>query len=186
MDVQGLARGIADEALALINQVDSDAAEHFVRTIDRADRIFCGACGRSGFVLRCFCMRLMHLGYRVHFAGETITPPIAKPDLLIVLSGSGETPWTYEWVNRARQVKAVVSAIVGTEDSLIGRSADHTLCLPASSKSGPRPEQPGSSQPAGSAFEQAAFVLLESVVLALYKRQGSNPQGLLDRHANLE
>ncbi len=186
MDVQGLARGIADEALALLNQVESDAAERFVGTIDRADRIFCGACGRSGFVLRCFCMRLMHLGYRAHFAGETITPAIAKPDLLIVLSGSGETPWTYQWVTRARQAKAVVSAIVGTENSLIGRYADHTLCLPACSKSRPGTGRPGSGQPVGSAFEQAAFVLLESVVLALYKRQGSNPQGLLDRHANLE
>jgi 6-phospho-3-hexuloisomerase len=186
MDVQALARGIADEALDLITKVDNDAAEHFVGAFDRADRIFCGACGRSGFVLRCFCMRLMHLGYRAYFVGETVTPPIAESDLLIVLSGSGETPWTCEWVNRARQANAVVCAIVGTQDSSIGRSAHQALCLPASSKSRPRPGRLGSGQPIGSAFEQAAFVLLESVVLALYKRQGGNPGGLLDRHANLE
>ena len=36
-------------------------------------------------------MRLMHLGFNVYVVGETVTPAVETDDLLIVISGSGET-----------------------------------------------------------------------------------------------
>jgi 6-phospho-3-hexuloisomerase len=130
-------------------------------------------------------MRLMHLGYRAHFAGETITPGIGKGDILVVLSGSGETTLTQELVKLARQHGAITYGVIGVKDSPVGAVLDHAICLPRGSK-GSYPEGSGSIQPPGSLFEQAAFVLLESIVLGLYKEQGSDYSALLGRHANLE
>ena len=156
-----------------------------IEEIDNANRVFCAAQGRSGYILRCFCMRLMQFGYPVFYVGETITPRICQGDMLIVLSGTGQTPLTQEWVRIARQQGATTFGVIGAEDSPIGRSLDYSLFLPAGSKISSSRES-SSIQPPGSLFEQGAFILLESIVLTLYKRHGSNPEMTLNRHANLE
>jgi 6-phospho-3-hexuloisomerase len=127
----------------------------------------------------------MQLGYSAFFAGETITPGIRAEDILFVLSGSGRTPLTLEWIKLAREQGATPLGIVGDKDSPIGRALDHSLSLPAGSRLDAA-RGPDSIQPPGSLFEQAAFALLETVVLALYQKQGSDPHTILDRHANLE
>lgn len=185
MNPQALIDAIVEENQKLLAKVPKEKVDHLIEQLDKADTIFCAAQGRSGYILRCFCMRLMQLGYSAFFVGETITPRIGKRDLLIVLSGSGQTTLTQEWIKIARGQGATTFGILGVEDSPIGRALDCSLSLPA----GSRPESSGESysiQPPGSLFEQAAFALLEAIVLALYQRQGSDPRTILDRHTNLE
>ena len=185
MNAQSLGQAILHENQKLLAKVSREDVDHLIEEVDRAGRIFCAAQGRSGYILRCFCMRLAQFGYRAFFVGETITPGIGRGDMLIVLSGSGQTPLTQEWVRVARERGATTFGIIGVEDSPIGRAIDHSLSLPAGSKLGFSREA-HSIQPPGSLFEQAAFVLLETIVLALYQRHGSDPRTILDRHANLE
>jgi 6-phospho-3-hexuloisomerase len=185
MNPQTLVDTILDENRKLLAGVPGAAVDRLIDTLDNADRIFCAAQGRSGYILRCFCMRLMQLGYSAFFAGETVTPGIRAGDILFVLSGSGRTMLTLEWIKLAREQGAMPLGIVGEADSPIGRALDYSLSLPA----GSRLDAPGgrdSIQPPGSLFEQAAFSLLESIVLALYQRQGSDPEAIRVRHANLE
>ena len=169
----------------LLARLSKEKVDRLIKVIDSAGRIFCAAHGRSGYILRCFCMRLMQLGYQAFFVGETITPRIGTEDMLIVLSSSGKTTLTQEWVRQARQRGATTFGVIGVEDSPIGRALDHCLSLPAGSRL-ESSEEPCSIQPPGSLFEQAAFIFLETIVLALYQRQGSDPRTILDRHANLE
>jgi 6-phospho-3-hexuloisomerase len=176
---------ILDENRRLLAEVPEAAVDHLVDAFDNADRIFCAAQGRSGFILRCFCMRLMQLGYPAFFAGETITPGIRAGDILFVLSRSGQTTLTLEWIKLAREQGARPLGIVGNEDSPIGKALDHCLSLSAESWKDAA-KAPDSIQPPGSLFEQAAFSLLESISLALYQRQGSDPEAIRGRHANLE
>ena len=185
MNPQALGEAILDENRHLLAMVSKGEVDHLIKEIDKASRIFCAAQGRSGYILRCFCMRLMQLGYPAFFVGETITPRIGKGDMLIVLSGSGQTTLTQEWVRAARQRGATTSGVIGVEDSPIGTALDYSLSLPPGSKLESSKEF-YSIQPPRSLFEQAAFVLLETIVLALYQRQGSNGEALLERHANLE
>jgi 6-phospho-3-hexuloisomerase len=180
MDPQSLMDTILDENRRLLAEVSRADVDHLVDAFDNADRIFCAAQGRSGFILRCFCMRLMQLGYSAFFVGETITPGIQAGDVLFVLSGSGQTALTLEWIKLARKQGATPLGIVGKEDSPIGKALDHSLSLPAASR------ETDSIQPPGSLFEQAAFSLLESISLTLYQRQGSDPEAMRERHANLE
>jgi 6-phospho-3-hexuloisomerase len=167
----------------LLREVPDKAIEDFIEGLDRTNRVFCAAQGRSGYILRCFCMRLMHLGFKAFFVGETITPGITAGDILVVCSGSGHTPLTHEWVRLAKAQGAVTYGIIGMEDSPIGRTLDHSVCLPGGSKKDP-PRGFQSAQPPGSLFEQAAFVLLETIVLALYQR--GDEGALFHHHANLE
>ena len=185
MNSQALGEDILDENRNLLTKVSKQEVAHLIEEIDKAGRIFCAAQGRSGYILRCFCMRLMQLGYPAFFVGETITPRIGKADMLIVLSGSGQTTLTQEWVRVAQQQGAKTFGIIGVKDSRIGRALDYSISLPTGSRL-EFPEDIDSIQPPGSLFEQAAFVMLETIVLALYNRHGSDPRTILYRHTNLE
>jgi 6-phospho-3-hexuloisomerase len=131
-------------------------------------------------------MRLMHLGFRTHFVGDTVTPPIGQGDVFIVLSGSGETPSICTQVNQAKESNAIVLGIIGTENTSLARALDDYILLEATSKRSVLSDPRFKDQPRGSLFEQAAFLLLEAIVLALYQHKGSDSKALMSRHTNLE
>lgn len=186
MGILDLANTLIDEILKFFKKVSEDQIREFIKGIKQAHFIFCSAQGRSGYILRCFCMRLMHLGYQAFFVGETITSQIGRGDIIVVLSGSGQTTCTYELMKLGRNAGAKTYGIVGVEDSLIGRSLDHVIYLPRGSKGVNEPGISDPVQPPGSLFEQTAFMLLETIILELYLRQGSDSNALLKRHTNLE
>jgi 6-phospho-3-hexuloisomerase len=183
--VQEVIGTILEENRSLLRSLSDETAEDLIHKIKRAGSIFCFAQGRSGLVLRCFCMRLMHLGYQVYFCGETITPAIVRDDLLIVLSGSGETPATLAAVSRAKERHAVTCGILGNLESNIAALVDMCIHLPGTTKLC-RDHEPHSSQMAGSLFEQAAFLFLEGLVLKLYQESGKDVGPLSSRHAVIE
>jgi 6-phospho-3-hexuloisomerase len=176
---------ILEESRSLLNIVRDEHIADLVEKMDRAANIFCFAMGRSGYILRCFSMRLMHLRYPVYFVGETITPKIRSGDLLIILSGSGETGLTHHVTVLAKKEGATIYGVVGSLDSRIGRDVDHVLCLPGGSKTHFPGDIP-SIQPAGSLFEQAAFLFFEAIILEIYHQHGGKPEAVLSHHANLE
>jgi 6-phospho-3-hexuloisomerase len=176
---------ILEENRCLLRSLSDEVAEDLIHKIKSAGSVFCFAQGRSGFVLRCFCMRLMHLGYQVYFCGETITPAIARGDLLMVLSGSGETPATLAAVRSAQTHHAITCGITGNRDSAIAALVDLNIHLPGTTKLRLDGE-PHSSQMAGSLFEQAAFLFLEAVVLKLYQESKEDVGPLSPRHAVIE
>jgi 6-phospho-3-hexuloisomerase len=186
MELLKLTQDIVDENLGLLAKVQKKQIAHFIQGIQEAGRVFCGAQGRSGYILRCFCMRLMHLGYQSYFAGETVTPRIGKGDIVVVLSGSGHTGCTCQLAKMGRQHGAATYGIIGVEDSPLGRALEHVVYLPGGARPAELDDGFRSIQPPGSLFEQTAFMLLEAVVLHLYQRQGSDRQALLNRHTNFE
>jgi 6-phospho-3-hexuloisomerase len=175
---------ILDENRLLLKNLDKEAVDTFVRKILTARNVFCSAQGRSGFILRCFCMRLMHLGCQAHFCGETVTPALGREDLLIVLSGSGETPSTIEAVRSAKERGAHTIGILGNLDSSIGSLVDGSIHVPGTTKLSKKSE-PLSEQMSGSLFEQTSFLLLEAVVLVLYQ-DAVDMGSVSPRHAVIE
>ncbi|MGP8051841.1 MAG: 6-phospho-3-hexuloisomerase [Desulfobaccales bacterium] len=170
----------------VLAQITPEMPETLIREIQAAPRIFGCASGRSGFILRGFLMRLMHLGYAVYFVGETTTPRIRPGDLLVVMSGSGETAQPREMERRANTVGARTLGLTAHSDSTIGREAQVVISIPGTTKLA-RTQETASVQCPGSLFEQAAFMFLEAVVLLLYRRRsGHDYREILDRHADLE
>ncbi len=175
-----------EELGAVLSRITPDLAETLIKEVETAPRIFGCAAGRSGFILRGFLMRLMHLGFTVYSVGETITPRVRPGDLLIVMSGSGETAQPREMQRRANAVGARTLALTTHPASTIGREAQVTLTIPGTTKLTLNREATSVQCP-GSLFEQATFFFLEAVVLLLYQRRLGHNQGeVLDRHADLE
>ena len=170
----------------VLSRVPAGAAESLIAALEQAPRIFGFGAGRSGFVLRSFCMRLMQLGYQVYYVGETTTPRLQAGDLLVVISGSGETPHTLGLVQQARQRQAFTVALTAHRSSSLGQLVDLVVLIPGTTKL-TLAEEEDSHQCPGSLFEQAAFLFLEAVVLLLFHRRwGRDKAQVLARHADLE
>ncbi|MGD2028988.1 MAG: SIS domain-containing protein [Desulfobacterales bacterium] len=176
---------VLEENRPLVQRLSDKAAQNFLQKILDAKSIFFSAQGRAGFILRCFCMRLMHLGFSVYFCGETITPAITPDDLLIVLSGSGETPSTLESVRSAKKYHAKTCGILGNMESRIASMVDMSLHIPGTTKLC-REGEPHSLQMAGSLFEQTAFLFLEAIVLDIYQKRKKDVGSVSSRHTVIE
>ncbi|MEW6387922.1 MAG: 6-phospho-3-hexuloisomerase [Thermodesulfobacteriota bacterium] len=170
----------------VFSQITPESAETLIQEISAAPRIFGCATGRSGFILRGFLMRLMHLGHTVYVVGETITPRLQPGDLLIVMSGSGETAQPREIQRRANAVGAHTLALTACPQSTIAQEARTVIHIPGTTKL-TLAQEPDSVQCPGSLFEQATFLFLEGVVLLLYhQRSERDHQAMLSRHTDLE
>lgn len=182
MEFWSARRVILEEVAQALAGVEDGQVEQFGRLIAGACRVFLTGEGRSGLMARAFAMRLMHIGYTVSVVGETTTPAVKTGDLLVAVSGSGETALTLHVVNAAKGAGATITLVSSQADSPIGRVADFVLRVPGATKKRKEGEL-GSQQPLGSLFDQAVHLVLDGVVFCLVQGQES---GALARHSNLE
>ena len=183
-DIQGNLKQILAENNALAEALDYNDFASLLSAIQEADSIFLLAAGRSGFSMRSVAMRLMHLGFRVYFVGDTTTPAIQANDLLWAASGSGTTGSIVRAAEKARAVGAKVIAITTNPESTLAGFADTHILLPAAEKE----DHAGgkSKQYAGSLFEQALLLIGDAIFMELWKIDGSPAETLWKRHANME
>lgn len=178
---------IIGEVSRLLERCRPDEVEQLYAELSQAPRVMAYATGRSGFLLRAFIMRLNHLGQEAFYVGEASTPPVREGDVFLVLSGSGSTATALGAAMEASKLGARVMALVGTRVSPLGQLAEVVVELPAPHKRGTPGEGAETSiQTVGSLFEQAAYILLESLVLRRFEIQGADLRAPLERHANLE
>jgi 6-phospho-3-hexuloisomerase len=168
------------EAIAL---VDDMAVLALLETIASANRIYLLGEGRSGLVGRMFAMRLMHLGNQAYVVGETITPAIGEGDLLIAISGSGETGVVIMLAESAKRIGATVAAVTANAESRLAQLADSVVLLPTQHKlAGSSSRQYG-----GSLFEQTSLLLFETMVSMLAAGEAAGGfASLAKRHTNIE
>lgn len=142
--------------------------------------------GRSGFVAKAFAMRLMHLGYSVYVVGETVTPKIKEDDLLIAISGSGETTSVINITMKAKSiVGSKIAAITNNVNSTLARMSDVVVVLKGKVKT-ERNEQISRLAPLGTMFELTSLVFLDGLIAELLSIKGLKEKDLEERHAILE
>ncbi len=171
--------------------------ERFASTILRTlgDRkIFVAGAGRSGLVAKAFAMRLMHLGFSVHVVGETITPRMDPGDLLIVISGSGETLYPVTIAKQAKELGGILAVITSYPESTLGKLADLSLVikgrvLPAAHTDYESRQIMGIHEPLtplGTLFEISTLIFCDALISELASRLGKTEEDLARRHATLE
>ncbi|MBC7423287.1 MAG: 6-phospho-3-hexuloisomerase [Ferruginibacter sp.] len=183
-DVKHQLDNILQENFNLASKIDYSQIPALITSINNANRIFIIAAGRSGFSMRSIAMRLMHLGLKVFFVGETTTPAIAKGDLLIAASGSGTTSTIVKAAEKSVGAGATVIALSTNTSSPLAALAKHIIIIPAAEKQDHGDEL--SKQYAGSLFEQFLLLLLDAVFQSLWKIDGTPAEELWKRHANME
>ena len=137
--------------------------------------------GRSDLIISAFANRLMHLGFSVSLVGEITSPHSKSGDLLIIGSGSGETPSLVSIAQTAKDEQVRVALITINENSTIASLADSIVVLPGASKLSGK-----SKQPMASAFEQLSFLVYDAIILELMKKLNENSDSMFQRHTNFE
>ena len=163
-----------------------EEAERLVDLVLDARRVFIAGAGRSGFAVKAFAMRLMHLGFTAFVVGETATPSATAEDVVVIGSGSGETASLVAIAEKAKAIGVRIALVTIVPDSSIGRLADARVRIEAPTPKAQRRGRTASIQPMGTLFEQTMSILLDSVILRLTERMGVDADAMFARHANLE
>lgn len=184
MPINEKIKKVLSEVKRVLSSVTEDDIQQFIQKICASRRVFVAGSGRSGILTKAFAMRLMQMGFTVHVVGETTTPAIMAGDLLLLISGSGETLYSQEILRTAKKSGAYTYLITANENSCMGKLVEGKIIIPGSTKSSSGKIK--SEQIAGSLFEQGAFIFLECVIHTILTKLKMNHREIMSRHANLE
>ncbi|WP_456366357.1 bifunctional 3-hexulose-6-phosphate synthase/6-phospho-3-hexuloisomerase [Thermococcus sp.] len=212
-DPEGVTRKIIDlfwdDYMQTIRKAMKDISEHILNVADilkleqvrgfvdamiGANKIFIYGAGRSGLVGKAFAMRLMHLDFNVYVVGETITPAFEPGDLLIAISGSGETTSIVDAAKIAKKEGGKVVALTSYPDSPLGRLADVTVEIPGRTKANVPTDYIARQMltryrwiaPMGTLFEDSTMIFLDGVIALLMATFQKTEKDMKKKHATLE
>jgi 6-phospho-3-hexuloisomerase len=179
----------------VIDKLDREAIKAMLQKTIDGNQIFVMGAGRSGLVAKAFAMRLMQLGLSVYVVGETTTPAVLPQDVVIAISGSGETRTVADLGKLAKDIDSTLITITSKKDSTLGRISDIAVIIPSKTKNDPgeadylERHMRGDYKkmpPLGTTFEITALVFLDSVVSQLIMLTGASEAELKSRHTNIE
>ncbi|MEF2782558.1 MAG: 6-phospho-3-hexuloisomerase [Clostridium sp.] len=180
------AKTVLNELEHTLLSIKESDAQKFVELVDGANEIFCAGAGRSGFQVKGFAMRLMHMGKHSYVVGETCTPNISNDGVLIICSGSGETKSLINHAMKAKEVGAKIALITINPESTIAKMADVVIEISAPSPKSAKEGQIRSIQPMGSLFEQSEGLFMDISIMMLMERNNMDSDTMFGRHANME
>lgn len=173
---------VLKDARRLIAGTQRDAIERFVEALAAANRVFCYGAGRSGLVARAFAVRLLHLGYPTFVIGETISAPVQPKDLVVLISGTGETYPVSMSAEIAKNIGATVACITANPHGRVAQFSDIVVDIPTGTSNSRRRKL----APLGTLFETTTWILLDGVVAELMKRRHQSEEMMRQRHATME
>ena len=184
---------ILDKLKAGAASLDNKAIDSLLEHLRAAPAIYVNGAGRSGLVARALAMRLMHLGLSVYVVGDTTTPAIRPGDLLLSISGSGETPSVRVVAEEAKRRGARLASLTATPDSSLALLSDLVVYVPSHVvRSGEEDylarQVAGAHEPLtplGTAFEMMALVLCDSIVVALMQQLRRTEDDMAAKHSTL-
>jgi 6-phospho-3-hexuloisomerase len=155
-----------------------------IKIKDSDNMVFMYGAGRSGFIGRCFAQRLMHLGINSCFVSDAITHQYTKNDLLILISGSGETTSPVAIAQKAKKIGGKIALLTGNVDSTIGKLSDCVLKIKGKSKDKAISQE--TLAPYTSLFDISTLSVLDSIGGTLMKILGVTEENIDKRHATIE
>ena len=186
MNNRDYASVVLNELHHTLSRIDIQKANEFVELVDQAQEVFCAGAGRSGFQVKGFAMRLMHMGISSYVVGETCTPNIRENGLLVICSGSGETKSLVNHANKAKEVGAKIALITINPESTIAKLAYVVVEISAPSPKSAKQGDIKSIQPMGSLFEQSEGIFMDISIMMLMEKRNLDSDTMFGRHANME
>lgn len=146
--------------------------------------IFIYGAGRSGFIGRCFAQRLMHLGIKSCFISDAVTHRYTERDLLILISGSGETTSPRAIANKAKEIGGKIILFTGNQISSIAKISDLVIKIEGKSKEKAIYEK--TLAPYTSLFDISTLAILDSIGGILMEELSVSEEIIDNHHASIE
>jgi len=179
---------IANQIRKNTNNINKNDFVHLIDLIlqvnNLKNKVFIYGAGRSGFVGRCFAQRLMHLGIDSCFISDAITHRYTQNDLLIMISGSGETPSSVAITQKAKEIGGKIAFFTTNITSTIGNLSDCIVRIEGKSKDKAISEK--TLAPYTSLFDISTLSVLDSIGATLMNILGVSEEDIDKRHATIE
>ncbi|MBN2251977.1 MAG: 6-phospho-3-hexuloisomerase [Candidatus Altiarchaeota archaeon] len=194
MPVKNTMLTIATHVTSIVEGLDESEIEAMVEAIREADRVFLLGAGRSGLVARAFAMRLVQLGLTAYVVGESTTPAMTEKDLLVAVSGSGETISVVRAAEIAKGIGSRVLTVTSYPGSSLGGISDYKVTVKGRTKIDAE-KDPLKSQivgshssltPLGTLFEDTVMIFFDGVIAQLMVKLEAREEDLKRRHSILE
>jgi len=166
----------------ILNKVSQQEIDKVKDLFFNANRIFVYGAGRSGLVAKAFAIRLVHLGFQTFVIGETISAPVQNGDLVVIVSGSGETIPAVMTAEIAHKLGAYVISITAKKTSEIAKFADVTLYIASTCYENKRKKY----APLATLFEASVWILFDGIIADLLNSKNETEEIMRSRHATLE
>ena len=165
-----------------------------IEAIESAERVFMMGAGRSGMASRAFAMRLVQLGLTAYVIGESVTPAMTDKDLLIAVSGSGETKSIVSATRVAKGVGSKILAVTSYPRSRLGRIADMRVAIKGRTKIDVEKDHlkhqiigtHSTLTPLGTLFEDTVMIFFDGIIAKLMSDLKKDEHEMKSRHATLE
>jgi len=179
---------ISEKIIENKENLDEYCLKKFINLLINAKKkeriIFVYGAGRSGFIGRCFAQRLMHLGFNSCFVSDAITYRYTKEDVLIIISGSGETTSPVAIAKKAREIGGKIVLFTGNPQSTIGKISDLSMTIIGKSKDVATSQK--TYAPYTSLFDISTLAVLDSIGGFLMQKLGISEEFIDNHHASIE
>lgn len=194
MTIRKAMKDILEHIKEVSDALKLDEVRGMIDAMIGANKIFIYGAGRSGLVGKAFGMRLMHLDFNVYVVGETITPAFGDGDLLIAISGSGETKSIVDAAHIAKEQGGKVVAITSYGESSLGKIADVVVTIPGRAKTDVPTDYIARQMlteykwiaPMGTLFEDSTMIFLDGIIALLMATFQKTEKDMKRKHATLE
>ena len=127
---------------------------------------------------------MMHLGIKSCFVSDAITPQYSSKDLVVIISGSGETTSPVAIAQKAKKIGGSIALLTGNPESTIGELSDIIVKIEGKSKDTATSKE--TLAPYTSLFDISTLSVLDSIGGALMKILGVSENDIDKRHATIE
>lgn len=155
-----------------------------VKTYGDNRMVFLYGAGRSGFIGRCFAQRLMHLGIKSCFISDAVTHRYNHKDLLIIISGSGETTSPLAIAEKAKEMGGKLVLFTSNPYSNIAKLSDLIIQIEGKSKEKAITEE--TLAPYTTLFDISTLAILDTIGGVLMTILGVSEADIDKRHASIE
>ena len=153
--------------------------QKFIEMLLDNEKIFIYGVGRSGLVGKAFAIRLVQLGLKVYFVGETITPIVEPEDLVVIISNTGETMSAIQTANIVGRVGANVVTITAKPHSKLAHASNTVIHINVKQTA----DIDKKIAPLGTIFEDTTLIFLDCIVSDIMKKLGEDEKQMRSRHA---
>ncbi len=169
---------IVDGCRGALSSVDPNCRDALIEGIRTSRKVFVYGSGRSGLVGQLFAVRLVQLGFDVHFVGEMTTPIIGKEDLTLLISFTGRTSSVVQTAQIAKRIGSRTICVTGTPGSPLTHVSDVSIVMDV-----PQDDDLKMYAPLGTIFEDSSLLLFDCIVSDLMARDGTTEEEMRNRHA---
>ncbi|MCK4367684.1 MAG: SIS domain-containing protein [Thermoplasmata archaeon] len=169
---------VAKKITEILANGDEKTIEEIIKLLLNSDKVFIYGAGRSGLIGKAFAIRLVQLGLKVFFIGETTTPIVEDTDVALIISNTGETMSAIQTANIIRRVGAKVIVMTSRKTSKLAHAGNIVVTL--------NPELDDEAvalAPLGTLFEDSTLVYLDGIVAYIMEKRNETESKMRGRHA---